>query len=176
MSVESVTSNKRVNVFMKQTSYLLSARRPQILTHLYSDTQILSPTCRCCFSASPLPCGTPTTCRNHRCCKRWASPLSERFPGQSWYLFESKREIKKGANNLRGLQYFLKNLQHTHTWSNSLGWEKVEACYIGSKSVKSLVELKKEVTVIERMTGHNYKISVKVDLKSIFCVSPWAFL
>lgn len=43
-------------------------------------------TCRCCFSAWPRLDGTQTACRSHRCCRRWASPRSERSPARSWYL------------------------------------------------------------------------------------------
>lgn len=52
------------------------------------------PTCRCCFSASPLLGGTRRACRNHRCCRRWASPQSGHSPGRSWYLFNCKQEKK----------------------------------------------------------------------------------
>ena len=43
-------------------------------------------TCRCCSSAWPRHDGTRTVCRSRRCCRRWASPRSERSPAQSWYL------------------------------------------------------------------------------------------
>ena len=53
------------------------------------------PTCRCCFSAWPLLCDNQTACRSHRCCRRWASPQSERFPAQSWYLFRMCKKMTK---------------------------------------------------------------------------------
>lgn len=50
-----------------------------------------TPTCTCCSSAWPQPCGSQTACRIRHCCKLRATPRSGRFPGGSWFLWRRWR-------------------------------------------------------------------------------------